>query len=398
MSATIREKIQTLLPTSVNLVFFITAATGYIPALFSAELYTWPWWRILLLPATAVLYLTISIRGWDYLVEQSTSSWRHALYFLIQVPFVIFIIWFTMPVSNTNWILMMPIAGQSMGFRWWAVLAVCLGLLGGFGLVLAAYIPLSALLGTLSTISAAILFVLLFTRVTLRESIARAEIETLANKLQTANQQLREYAVQAEELATTKERNRLAREIHDSLGHYLTVINVQLSAAQIVLEKDPARALDALQKSQKLAQDGLSEVRRSVASLRDSPIDKRPLPDAIHELVAENRATGIVTEFIQQGEEYPLPAQTKLTLYRAVQEGLTNARKHAHASRVDVLLDYCQLETIGLTIVDNGVGTKQIGDGFGLMGLQERVQLLGGVMAVETAVGAGFRLHISLPT
>src|SRR5512140_1806651 len=96
----------------------------------------------------------------------------------------------------------------------------------------------------------AVMFVAFFSRLTLAEQRAREEVERLAAELAEANRKLRNYAVQAEELATTKERNRLAREIHDTLGHYLTVINVQLSAAQAVMETDHQRAADALGKAQ----------------------------------------------------------------------------------------------------------------------------------------------------
>src|SRR6266436_769059 len=119
-----------------------------------------------------------------------------------------------------------------------------------------------------------IVFVVVFTRVAASERAARTE-------LAKANQQLRDHAAQVEELATTKERNRLAREIHDTLGHYLTVVNVQIGAAQTILGQDRSRALDHLAKAQTLTQDGLAEVRRSVATLRSSPTESRPLPQAL---------------------------------------------------------------------------------------------------------------------
>ena len=117
----------------------------------------------------------------------------------------------------------------------------------------------------------ALIFIIIFTRITAREYIARQEVERLARELQDANQKLRVYAVQAEELAISQERNRLAREIHDSLGHYLTVVNVQLEAAKTVLAQDPEPALSAIEKAQTLTKNSLADVRRSVAALRASP-------------------------------------------------------------------------------------------------------------------------------
>lgn len=386
------------LPIGVHIIFILVTLAAYVPALFSSELHSWPISKLLILLILGLAYLGVGIKGWEWFVERTHAKAYTAVYFILQAAIVSTIIWLTITLSNSTWILLMPIVGQTLVFPWWGALAASTALMSCFAALLVANgTPISQLPETLVSLGTGMLFVLIFSYVAIREESARGEIERLAAELQSANRKLREYAVQVEELATTKERNRLAREIHDSLGHYLTVINVQLGAAQAVLEKDSARALDALQKSQKLAQDGLTEIRRSVASLRESPLDNRLLSDAINDLIGESRASGIVTEFTQQGTEYTLPPQTRLTLYRAVQEGLTNARKHAHASRVDVTLDYQHVDAVHLIVADNGVGTNQIADGFGLMGLQERVQLLGGTVDVETAVGAGFCLHIMIP-
>jgi signal transduction histidine kinase len=246
--------------------------------------------------------------------------------------------------------------------------------------------------------SAGALFVMIFSYLTLREERTRKEVERLLAELRQANDKLRQYAAQVEELATAQERNRLAREIHDSLGHYLTVINVQLQAAQAVLDTDMARAKTAVQKAQTLSQEGLAEVRRSVAALRTSPLENRKLSEAIDELAAENKAAGILTQLTLLGEERLLPAPVKLTLYRAAQEGLTNVRKHARASRVDLTLDYGRADQVRLIVQDNGVGAVETEGGFGLLGVRERAQLLQGEMATATARGEGFRLEIGLPT
>src|SRR5262249_47983108 len=145
---------------------------------------------------------------------------------------------------------------------------------------------------------AALVFVGVFTRIAVKERKARAEVERLAVQLSEANGKLRQYAVQVEELATTKERNRLAREIHDSLGHYLTVINVQIEAARAVLSSDHNRALDMLQRAQSLTQEGLTAVRRSVAAWHASAIESRSLSEAVAELADECSAAGFITNFV----------------------------------------------------------------------------------------------------
>jgi signal transduction histidine kinase len=194
----------------------------------------------------------------------------------------------------------------------------------------------------------------------------------------------------------TQERNRLAREIHDSLGHYLTIVNVQIEAARVVMDSDPDRALDAMHKAQELTQRGLGRIRESVAALRESPVSGRPLSEVIESLVKEAQSAGIVTEFKVVGEPQDLENKVALALYRVAQEGLTNVRKHARASRVDVLLDFRPSE-VRLEVRDNGVGATETAGGFGLLGIRERMQLLGGRLEINTGLGKGFGLTAIVP-
>jgi signal transduction histidine kinase len=238
-----------------------------------------------------------------------------------------------------------------------------------------------------------VIFVVVFTRIAASEREARAS-------LSEANRQLREHAAQVEELAVTKERNRLAREIHDSLGHYLTVVNVQIGAAQAMFSQDSKRALDHLSKAQTLTQEGLAEVRRSVAALRASPTESRPLAEAVGELVDQWNATGLKTTLTVLGTLRQLTPQADLTLYRAAQEALTNVSKHASANRVDLILNYVNPESVLLAVQDNGVGgagADELNTGFGLLGVRERVQLLGGEVRIHTGRNDGFKLEVELP-
>jgi signal transduction histidine kinase len=235
-----------------------------------------------------------------------------------------------------------------------------------------------------------IVFVVVFTRVAASEREARTA-------LAEANQLLRDHAAQVEELATTKERNRLAREIHDSLGHYLTVVNVQIGAAQAILDQDRPRALDHLSNAQALTQEGLAEVRHSVAALRASPTESRPLPETLARLAEQWNAAGLRTRFAVAGTARSLTPQVNLTLYRAAQEALTNVGKHAHATSVDLYLDYRNEESVHLSVKDDGVGSDNSGGGFGLLGVRERVQQLSGAVRVRTDSGKGFALEVELP-
>jgi signal transduction histidine kinase len=242
---------------------------------------------------------------------------------------------------------------------------------------------------------AAIVFVAVFSELVLRERKNRTEVERLASELSEANRKLREYAMQAEELAVTRERNRLAREIHDTLGHYLTTVNMQLEAARALLDTDRNKAEAAMLKAQNLTREGLLEVRHSVASLRSLPVEGRTLREAIGALVGENATTGIITELVVTGEERLLGPQYELALYRAAQEALTNVRKHSLATQADVCLEYRQ-NSVKLSVKDNGTGASNNGNGFGLMGLRERVHLLGGDVSTITAPGEGFLLEVEL--
>jgi signal transduction histidine kinase len=239
---------------------------------------------------------------------------------------------------------------------------------------------------------AGIVFVVVITQLAVKEQRARAEVERLLAELQEANEKLREYADQVEHIATLTERNRLAREIHDSLGHYLTVVIVQIEAATAVMETDRERSLDGLRKAQALAQKGLAEVRRSITALRSS----HSLIESLNTLFEECRVSGVSAQFQLIGTPRKLSPSADLTLYRAAQEGLTNVRKHSRASTATVSLDFTG-DHVWLTVRDEGIGSNQPEKGFGLVGVNERVQLLGGEVRIRTAPDKGFTMEVGLP-
>jgi signal transduction histidine kinase len=241
-----------------------------------------------------------------------------------------------------------------------------------------------------------IVFVVVITELAVKEQRAKREVERLVSELKDANDQLRQYADQVEELATLKERNRLAREIHDSLGHYLTVVIVQIEAAMAVFEKDREGSLDVLRKAQGLAQQGLADVRRSVVALRASPTETRSLIDSLNALIDECRVSGLQTEFQLVGTPRNLSPSAELALYRAAQEALTNVRRHSQASVATVTLNY-STESVWLKVHDDGIGATELTKGFGLVGMHERVQNLGGEVRITTAANQGFTLEVNLP-
>jgi signal transduction histidine kinase len=241
-----------------------------------------------------------------------------------------------------------------------------------------------------ATFLVALVFLYVLSRAILDAERARAA-------LAVANQQLRAYAAQREELAAERERNRIAREIHDGLGHYLTTIHMQLQAARAILDRDRPRAEATLVKAQRLAQAALGDVRHSVAALRSEPAEHRALPQLLAALAEDAEHAGLAATLAVHGEPRPLGHHTEQTLLRAAQEGLTNVRKHAAAERVALTLDYRLPSIVRLCVRDDGRGAQTAGAGFGLVGLRERAQQLGGRLEVVTAPGAGFTLTMEVP-
>jgi signal transduction histidine kinase len=264
--------------------------------------------------------------------------------------------------------------------------AVLLGVLGlGYGLFTNMEASLQIVLG----LGAGFIFMIVFTQLAASERQAREQ-------LQKANQQLAEYAAQVEQLATVRERNRLAREVHDTLGHYLTVINVQLEVVTKLIESNPARAKEAAVKAKQLASEGLNEVRRSVSALRPTPLEDKPLPDALRALIETSRDAGLMVTFEQTGIARAVSPEIETVLYRATQESLTNIRKHAHASAANIRLAY-EADAVSLRVRDNGLGRKGGEDNVGLSALRERAVALNGTVLAENHLEGGFVLEVTLP-
>jgi signal transduction histidine kinase len=226
---------------------------------------------------------------------------------------------------------------------------------------------------------------------------ARENAERLSNELATANTRLREQAAQADELATTRERNRLAREIHDGVGHYLTVIKVQLEAARAAFDREPATAQHAITVSERLAGEALDELRHSVSALR-TDARRAGLIEDLRQLANDSEPP---PEFVVTGTPRSLPTAIEHALFRVAQEGLTNVRKHARAGHTSVTLDFCASARVRLAIADDGVGlgaaTVQPERGYGLAGLRERVALLGGELRAATRAGGGCVVEVEVP-
>ncbi len=240
-------------------------------------------------------------------------------------------------------------------------------------------------------------FFTIFAHLTYRAQQARAESERLLTELQAAHRQLQDYAARAEALAAAEERNRLAREMHDTLGHRLTVAAVQLEAAERLIPTQPARAAGMVATAREQVRAALADLRRTVAALRQPLESDLPLETAVRRLAAEfQQATGIAVHVAWPDETPPLSPAQRLTLYRGVQEGLTNIHKHAAATQAWVTLE-TTAGRITLRVRDDGSGPREARGGFGLRGLQERAAHLGGQARFGPAPEGGSLLEITLP-
>lgn len=236
----------------------------------------------------------------------------------------------------------------------------------------------------------ALILVAAMAQVVQRERAHRQHVEALLHKLESSQRQIAE-------LATIEERNRLAREIHDSLGHYLTVIGVQLEKALLVFEDRRDAALTAINHAKRLTDQALTDVRQSVSTLRREAVPFH-LQTALETMVANLQGLSLQVNLNFQGEEAAFSRQQLMTLYRAVQEGLTNVQKHAHARCVSITVTLAEQEA-RLTVQDDGIGLKAGGSagGFGLRSVQERLELVSGRLVIAALPEGGTRLFVTIP-
>src|SRR5215207_5556648 len=201
-------------------------------------------------------------------------------------------------------------------------------------------------------------------------------------------------------LGAVEERNRLAREIHDTLAQGLTATALQLESADALLEAGSEGAHEPLRRALSLTRSNLEEARRSVLDLRASPLEGRPLSEALKGLVDRWEVeTGINARYAAVNGSRPLPPSVEAALYRICQEALTNVGRHAGAGRVSVRL-VATPEQVQLSVEDDGRGfdpSGVSGDHHGLVGMRERAEMLGGVLGVRSGAGEGTRVEATVP-
>lgn len=241
-----------------------------------------------------------------------------------------------------------------------------------------------------------ILFILYMVLFISQQTSEKQEILNLNQQLQQANEQLRIYAEESAHTAQVQERNRLAREIHDTLGHVLTGITAGADACIQMMDDSPEMARHQMELIADTARNGMNDVRRSVKALRPDSLEKENLSGALNKMctsMAQSSGTQIQLEESLAG--LTLSQDEEDCVYRTVQEGITNAIRHGHATRVQVR---CHIEdgVLEVSVKDNGIGCKSVTPGFGLQHMQERMLMLGGTFWYENSDGFCIRAEIPL--
>ena len=207
-----------------------------------------------------------------------------------------------------------------------------------------------------------------------------ARIRKLNEQLNQANDQLRDYAINMERMTQMRERNRLAREIHDTLGHTLTGIIMGADAGLALFDIAPEESKKRMEIVAQSARNGLTDVRRSIKALRPDALERFTLEQALEGLVENFRlTTSARIDYSLEVEELKLDTDEEDALYRVVQEGLTNAVRHGKADRVGIRITRTG-DVVTVSVRDNGTGSGPLEEGFGLRHMRERLEMLGGTL------------------
>jgi signal transduction histidine kinase len=217
-------------------------------------------------------------------------------------------------------------------------------------------------------------------------------------ELALANQRIRKYALKAQEIGSLQERNRIAREIHDSLGHSLTALNLHLEMALKLSQIQPEKSRQVLAEAKRLGSIALHDVRISVSTLRSDPLQNQDATIAIQKLVNEFQLSNQIKTDCHIALPVDLAQPIAIAIYRIIQEALTNISKYAQATEVSIKIHTDSNELI-LRIRDNGQGFIPTNNstGFGLQGMRERVLSLQGQFELVSAPQSGCQILAIIP-
>ena len=219
-------------------------------------------------------------------------------------------------------------------------------------------------------------------------------IEKELEMVSQVNTELNSYMALSEKIAEDRERKRIAREIHDTLGHALTGISAGIDAVGVLIDIDPGRAKTQLQSVSTVVRDGIKDVRGSLNKLRPGALEDHTLRDAVLKLVHEYQVIShLQVDLTYDWDEVDLDVMVEDTVFRVIQESMTNSVRHGHASHMQI--SFLVEDAYIMILQDNGVGFDHLQVGYGLKQMRERVSILGG--RIEFANRNGFYTRIELP-
>lgn len=229
-----------------------------------------------------------------------------------------------------------------------------------------------------------------------RQKVAVTNVEEKNDALSRVNQQLSENITAAKQLAVAKEHNRVSKEIHDILGHTMTVVTSLLEIAKRSVEVDTGFAYTKVQQSKEIIRSGLQELKDAMRKNFGDAMDANTLNEDLSKLIDDFEHAGVKVDYYYKKANVKLSAEVYDTVYRICQEGLTNALKHGKATTITIGLRYVERH-IDLFIIDDGQGCGQVVKGNGLKGMENRVHGLKGYFSCGSPEGDGFNIHVTLP-
>lgn len=383
---------------------------------------------------TAVVYVSIgftlyntavskpdTLRGWSGLVligllaafcgmyhaalMQRTWTWpmptrRAVVYFPVQLGLLAALTRFNPNFGWLGWAIAGQIAGTLPIKRWPLPMLATLVLLG---------VPLDVYGALLRGDWLGLLLILFYLSIFIGMFVSlyiaflhRQQLVEVVRQLKVAKQELEQQAAQAEELAALRERTRLAREMHDNLGHALVVVNVKLEAAQRLYAVDMARGNAELETTKAVVREAMAELRRSLADLRAALPHHQDLPAALQRLANEARDRSNLKVTSSTPTDVPaLAPEVSEGLWRVAKEAVTNIERHAAASSAQLVLEHRD-GLLVLRIADDGVGMQEhnpVRPGhYGILGMHERIEALGGTLQIVPRSNGGTLVEASVPT
>lgn len=221
------------------------------------------------------------------------------------------------------------------------------------------------------------------------------QVNSLYRELQDANEQLKEYADMSENMAKTKERNRLAREIHDTLGHTLTGIATGIDACLAIIDQSPEQTKKQLELLSSVSREGIKDIRRSVNELRADALERLSLEMAIQKMISDiSQMSDVDISFETEEKTLKYDADEETAIYRVIQESITNSLRHGHAKKIWITMKMSE-GVLRLVIKDNGVGCTEIKGGFGTKHIRERIEMLHGTVTFDGS--DGFTVSAKIP-